>query len=78
MAGVLRSFFGVETVGRIIMNIDALFKFPSPPKVSQKRAKPVKDERIELSVKMADLEGRGSQRRIISETLIQTAKTTPQ
>lgn len=56
MAGFLWWFFGVETVGRTIEELDACFKAPFPPKASWKRTKLVKDENDELGVKMADLE----------------------
>jgi hypothetical protein len=56
VAGFLWFFFGVETVGRTIEELDACFESPFPPKASWKRTKLVKDENDELGVKMADLE----------------------
>ena len=53
-AGFLWLFFGVETVGRTIEELDACFaKFP--PKASWKRTKIVKDVNEEIGVKVADM-----------------------
>ncbi|KUJ22394.1 putative hexose transport-related protein [Mollisia scopiformis] len=56
VAGFLWFFFGVETVGRTIEELDTCFEARFPPKASWKRTKLVKNENEELGVKLADLE----------------------
>ncbi|KAH6675455.1 hexose transport protein [Halenospora varia] len=51
-AGILWFFFGVETVGRTIEELDACFEAPFPPKASWKRTKIVRGEDDELGVKI--------------------------
>ena len=55
MAGFLWFFFGVETVGRTIEELDACFDAKFPPKASWKRTKIVKDDNEDIGVKVADM-----------------------
>ncbi|KAH7417234.1 major facilitator superfamily domain-containing protein [Cadophora sp. MPI-SDFR-AT-0126] len=51
--GFLWFFFGVETVGRTIEELDACFEAKFPPRASWKRTKSVKDENKEIGIKIA-------------------------
>jgi len=55
VAGILWFFFGVETVGRTIEELDACFEAKFPPKASWKRTKIVRDENEELGVRVVDM-----------------------
>ncbi|CZR50714.1 uncharacterized protein PAC_00588 [Phialocephala subalpina] len=55
VAGFLWFFFGVETVGRTIEELDACFEAKFPPKASWKRTKIVKSDNEEIGVKVAGL-----------------------
>ncbi|PMD52143.1 general substrate transporter [Hyaloscypha bicolor E] len=55
VAGILWFFFGVETVGRTIEELDACFEAKFPPKASWKRTKIVRDENEELGVQVVDM-----------------------
>jgi hypothetical protein len=57
VAGILWFFFGVETVGRTIEELDACFEAPFPPKASWKRTIFVKGDNDVLAVKIANIEG---------------------
>ncbi|PMD24826.1 MFS general substrate transporter [Hyaloscypha hepaticicola] len=48
-------FFGVETVGRTIEELDACFEANFLPKASWKRTKIVRDENEDIGVKVADI-----------------------
>lgn len=48
-------FFGVETVGRTIEELDACFEANFLPKASWKRTKIVRDENEDIGVKVADM-----------------------
>jgi len=55
VAGILWFFFGVETVGRTIEELDACFEASFPPKASWKRTKIVKDKNDEFAIKVAEI-----------------------
>ena len=55
VAGILWFFFGVETVGRTIEELDACFEAKFPPKASWKRTKIVRDENEDVGVKVVDM-----------------------
>ncbi|KAF8863339.1 hypothetical protein BDZ45DRAFT_764567 [Acephala macrosclerotiorum] len=55
VASFLWFFFGVETVGRTIEELDACFEAKFSPKVSWKRTKIVKSKHEEIGVRVADL-----------------------
>ena len=56
LSSILWFFFGVETAGRTIEELDACFESKFPPRASWRRTKIVRDENNELKVKVAGFE----------------------
>jgi hypothetical protein len=56
LAGFMWFFFGVETVGRTIEELDACFEALFPPKASWKPTKIVKDSDAAFAVNTTEIE----------------------
>jgi len=55
-SGIVWSFFGVETVGRTIKELDACFEAKFPPRASSKRRKILRNEGERITVKTNEVE----------------------